>query len=78
MNNGVKTVRGQRQSISLGDLSLFTCFPKPWTCGTEGASLSVWLKIEGCPNEDNGHITSRYNDAFNGFLIRCWHRKLRY
>ena len=71
MNNGVKTIKEQRQWVSLGDLSLFTCFPKPWTCGPEGASHSVWLKIDDCPSEHNGHITSRYSDARSGFLIRC-------
>ena len=76
-NMALNMNKSQEQWASLGDLSLVTCLPKPWTCGPEGASLSVWLKIEGCGvNGTDGYISS-ISWKSNGFLIRCNDAKLR-
>ena len=53
VSNSVKTNSSFKQWVSLGDLSRYTCFPKPSTCGPGGASLSVWMKIEDCVNGQN-------------------------
>ena len=73
----LKMNKSQEQWASLGDLSLVTCLPKPWTCGPEGASLSVWMKIEDCiENGTDGYISSTSWQS-NGFRIRCNDARLR-
>ena len=52
--------KSQEQWTSLGDLSLVTCLPKPWTCGPEGAYLILLMKIEDCgPDTEDGFISSK-------------------
>ena len=70
--------KSQEQWASLGDLSLVTCLPKPWTCGPEGASLSVWMKIEDCSENGTDSYISSMSWGSNGFQVRCHHGKLRY
>ena len=77
-NMALRINKSLEQWASLGDLSLVTCLPKPWTCGPEGASLSVWMKIEDCSeNGTDGYISSM-SWGSNGFQVRCHHGKLRY
>ena len=71
------TNKSHNQWVSLGDLSLVTCLPVPDTCGPEGASLSVWLKIEDCDENKDGFISS-LSVGSTGFSCRCKNGNMRY
>ena len=76
-NMALNMDKSQEQWASLGDLSIVTRLPKPWTCGPEGASFSVWMKIQDCgPDGEDGYISSKSRNS-NGFRIRCDDSKLR-
>ena len=67
----VQNIKSSREWVNLGDLSLFACLPIPRTCGPEGGSFSVWMKISPCAGPvHSGFITSLSKDA-DGFFCRC-------
>ena len=74
LNNAVYTDRSRYQSVELGDLSAHACLTIPESCGSAGAALSVWIKIEDCAGE--GGIISSYQYLHEGLLIRCFKNKM--
>ena len=66
--------RNNKQWVDLGDLSV-ACITRSETCGSEGASLSVWLKVDVCPT-DSG-IMSSVGIGTSGFSIVCHNDLIR-
>ena len=58
----------ENQWIDLGDLSQYSCIVKPSTCGTNGGSLSVWIKTGNC-DEHSGILTSMRKNFRGGLAI---------
>lgn len=57
--NGVETDKTEYQYVNLGELS-DACITRPVTCGGEGATISLWLKVEHCGTNDGALSSSDY------------------
>ena len=69
VDKAVSTDRAQNQWVDLGNLSA-ACITRPDTCGSDGAALSVWLKLTDCQDPD-GVISSHTASAFSAGLLVC-------
>ena len=80
--NGVETDKTEYQYVNLGDLS-DACITRPVTCGGEGATVSLWLKVEHCGTNDGALSTSDYYydggpTPREGFIVSCFTTGMRY
>ena len=67
-NKAVKTALASSQYLELGDLSV-TCITVPESCGAQGATISVWIKVMDC--QDYAGIVTTFNVAKTNFNIGC-------
>ncbi len=66
----LNTVRDQNQWAMLPDVSA-ACIMTPDTCGGAGATLTVWLKVTEC-DDDDGVLSSGTNGPVStGLRIAC-------
>ena len=80
--NGVETDKTESQYVNLGDLS-DACITRPVTCGGEGATVSLWLKVEHCGTNDGALFSSDYYydggaTPREGFIVSCFTTGMRY
>ena len=79
---GIKTT--EYPGVNLGDLSA-ACITRPATCGSDGGTVSLWLKVESCDSDGGALTTSEYfyDDILyytyptEGFIIACRDTKLQ-
>ena len=70
----VRTDRSQKAWVNLGNLSTVACIVVPESCGLAGGALSVWIKIEDCPNYAG--IISPQHHADESLLLSCFSNKI--
>ena len=59
----------RRQWIDLG-IHDDVCMPRPHTCGAEGGSISLWMRVIRCP--DIGGILTSISQSNSGrFVVFC-------
>ena len=80
--NGVETDKTEYQYVNLGDLS-DACITRPVTCGGEGATISLWLKVEHCGTNDGALSSSDYYydggpTPREGFIVSCFTTGMKY
>ena len=76
VDKAVSTDRAQSQWVDLGDLSA-ACITRPDTCESDGAALSVWLKLTDCQDRD-GVISSHAGSPRSaGLLVNCYTSQIR-
>ena len=68
MSNGVQTDKSQSQYVDLGDMSA-ACITNPSTCGSEGGTVSLWIKITSC--DTTGGVITSVRTTSEGFLVAC-------
>ena len=57
--------------MDLGD-QLVSCITVPHTCGPEGGSMSIWLKILNCSDGDGLFSTLNEGGGLHGgMVLRC-------
>ena len=66
---GLQLDRTRQQYVDLGHLTV-ACIANPSSCGDNGASLTLWVKLVDCPN-NGGIITSDWDPYRNGFKVFC-------
>ena len=66
----MRLLRALSHWVDLGNVSGYSCFSLPETCGPNGASLTAWIKIIDCPT-GSGFITSKEAGAKTGFYTNC-------
>ena len=74
MCNGVQTDKSLSQSVHLGDLSA-ACITKPSTCGSDGGTVSLWIKTTSCGESDG--VISSMAWIGEGFNVMCDSTKLK-
>ena len=72
-NTVVKTNLTDSQWVDLGMLSQ-ACITIPETCGSDGATMSVWLKIVECP--PGGDVISSRPAKVTSWSLTCWGNNL--
>ena len=68
MCNGVQTDKSLSQYVDLGDLSA-ACITKPSTCGSDGGTVSLWIKTTSCDSSDG--VISSLAWSGEGFDVMC-------
>ena len=53
-----------------GDVSGYTCLVDPRNCGTDGATMALWLKISEC-QQDSGVLSSKKAASHVGTRMHC-------
>ena len=74
VDKAVSTNRTQSQWVDLGNLSA-ACITRPDTCGSDGAALSVWLKLTDCQDKDG--VISSHSPSSAGLGVRCSTSQIR-
>ena len=74
-NTVVRTDHTLQQYLELGNQSQ-ACITIPESCGTQGGTISVWVKPLGCP--DGGGIISSQDTSQSAVIIACSPTELRY
>ena len=64
---GIEVRRDLKQYVDLGQLPE-ACIANPSSCGENGGSVSLWVKLLECP--DGGIITSDIQEK-DGFKVYC-------
>ena len=75
MNTVVRTDHTVQQYLELGNQSQ-ACITIPETCGSQGGTISVWIKPLGC--QDGGGIISSQPQSQSAVVIACRQTELRY
>ena len=70
VNKAVRTNLSKKHWVNMGNISALACFVIPDSCGSAGGALSLWMKIEECPDE-TGVMSSLISEFSEGFLIAC-------
>ena len=70
VGNAITLDGNQYQMVDLGDVSGYSCFSRPETCGPDGASLTAWINILDCPM-GSGFIGSVNAIEQTGFRVFC-------
>ena len=70
LNKAVRTDLSKKQWLNMVNISALACFVIPQSCGSAGGALSVWMKIEECPDE-TGVVSSLISEFSEGFLMAC-------
>ena len=80
----METDHTEYQYVNLGDLSE-ACITKLLTCGSDGGTVALWLKVEDCVSNGGAISTSNYfYDSLNGpypsqgFVASCSPTTMRY
>ena len=76
MNTVVRTDRTMQQYLELGNQSQ-VCITIPDSCGTQGGTVSVWVKPLDCDADGGGIVTSQ-SQYQSSFIIACNPTELRY
>ena len=74
--NAISLDRAQKQWVDLGDVSGYSCFSRPETCGPDGASLTAWINILDCP-VGCGFLGFADNDDTTGLKIECRSNRIK-
>ena len=68
-NSAVATERTKKQWIDLG-VHTEACMTRPETCGAAGGAMSLWVRLNDCP--DWSGIISTFETG-TGLIVYCRH-----
>ena len=68
-----------QQWMELGNQSQ-ACITIPESCGAQGGTISVWVKIVECPTGDGGSaaIITSFLPVQTGFTLQCIETQMEY
>ena len=69
----MNTDRTKSQWVDLG-IHTEACMTQPDTCSAAGGAISLWLKVNECPDGAGIFTTTQYEKSTGSFIV-CKHDK---